>query len=275
MANGDTLNVEILGYHWGRMAIRRTCAAFATIPVWGLRVLRWSARSPMRIAGFMGVLFLTEEVLRMMGIFQLLQDKVEFIYCAVMEVWLSAVEASETLNEWWKAGQAMYEAITEYVDPWKIPCVLVATYLAWKYSWEVDQSKTPLVTPGTTPGGSGETTPTEDSKIAALDNVASTINVQKELLTELCSKLGELAAQQQSLGQRMSDRQAKDYEEKVVEKERLGAQQEELKISQRRTWDPRSSRLEMFERILKEDRGDAAGGPAVEENIAGGESAKG
>ena len=134
-------------------------------------------------------------------------------------------------------------------------------YLAFRYGRELDQSNTPLVTPGSTPGGSGDSTPTEEVKVAALSGVAAIMDVQKELLEKLVVKLEELSTQQQSLGQRLSDRQMKEHEDKVVEKERFRAQQEELQLNQRKTWDALGSRLDMFERVLKEDKGDAAGGP--------------
>ena len=274
LAGGNTAGVEILGYHWSRMAFRRSLGLACTLPVWGLRLLRWSAKSPIRILGFMGLLFLTEETLRGIGLFQLIYERVDRGYGAVMEVWLSAVEASESLSEWWKTFQAIMETIAGYIDPWKIPLWIGAVYLVYRYGREFDQSNTPLATPGSTPGGSGESTPTEDDKVGALKGVAATMDVQKALLEKLVLKLEDLAAQQQALGGRLSDRLMKEREESVVEKERFRAQQDELQQNQRKTWDALGSRLDMFERVLREDKGDAAGGPSSVKKTAAKEVVK-
>ena len=46
------------------------------------------------------------------------------------------------------------DAVSEYVDPWKLPVILGGIILSLIYCKEVEQSGSPLVTPGSTPGGS-------------------------------------------------------------------------------------------------------------------------
>ena len=99
-------------------------------------------------------------------------------------------------------------------------------------------------------------TPEGDQKTNVLNDVATTMELQKELLTQLVSKLEGVERQQK-------ESQDHDREVQMVQDARLRAHQEDAQKNQKKTWEALKERLDLFERVLKEDKGDAAGGPSM------------
>ena len=240
-----------------RVWLTRYLGFMVTSPAWGLKLLKWSCRSPWRFGGWVAGMWVCYEVLVYVGTFNSVHQLVESVYTTYLRMKSSLIEASEMLSEWNEIFTTAYEFIQQYVDPWKIPLGVIALFLIILWIRDLDTSVTPMVTPEASPLSSLGATPPEDPQTLALHHINSAIKTQAALMERLVEKLVVLEGK----GREEEDRQ-KELE--FVMKGRLESQsegQKDLWVKNDRSWDDMKDRLNQFEKVLKEDRADSAGGP--------------
>ena len=197
------------------------------------------------------------EVLVYVGTFNSVHQLVESVYTTYLRMKSSLIEASEMVSEWNEIFTTAYEFTQQYVDPWKIPLGVIALFLIILWIRDLDTSVTLMVTPEASPLSSLGATPPEDPQTLALHHIDSAIKTQAALMERLVEKLVVLEGK----GREEEDRQ-KELE--FVMKGRLESQsegQKDLWVKNDRSWDDMKDRLNQFEKVLKEDRADSAGGP--------------
>ena len=191
------------------------------------------------------------------GTFDSVHQLVESAYIKYLKVKSSLIEASEVLNEWNEIITTAYEFVQHYVEPWKIPLGIIALFLIILWMKDLESSVTLMVTPEASPLSSLGATPPEDPQTLALQHIDSAIKTQAALMERVVEKLAALEGK----GREEEDRQ-KELE--LVMKGRLESQsdgQKDLWVKNNRSWDDMRDRLNQFEKVLKEDRADSAGGP--------------
>ena len=264
-----TSQVSIIGQgSWARLAVKRTIGLGSTLPIYGLRVLRWSARKPLRLAGFLAVLVVLQDVLRSVGFYDWVQEKIDVGFNRLANLVFVAMDASNGLSEALRVIRATYGTLSEFVEPWKIPYMMMMVILLGIYLKDMETSQTPLVTPGVTPKGSGNSTPAEEKRKKVLVNWTSKMETQEKLLKQVVSKLEEVEK-----SQRMSPEG--DQEVLLMRETKIVAHHVESQLVSKKLWDKLRERLDTFEEAVKEGRerrrstqlvagqASAAGGPRM------------
>jgi hypothetical protein len=241
-------------------------------PGCGLRLLKWSCRSPWRFGGLVAVMWVCYEILMSIGAFESVHRLVVSFYTQCMMMRSTLVGGNAWLSEWNERLVSSYEFIQQYVEPWKIPVGIIALFLILLWMQDLETSLTPMVTPEGSPISSLCSTPPEDAQTLALQHMDSAMKNQVALMERVVVKLVALKG-------RVRQEEDRQREQELVMKGRLESHadgQKDLWMKSNQSWDEIKSRLDQFEMVLKGSRADSAGGPRlVDQNIQGGNTAGG
>ena len=235
--------------------MRRYMATFLMSPIWGWHLFKWSARKPVRFLGLLGGVWVVFECLNYWAFFGKIQEVIWGAYHWATKIKEHAAEASETFATYINLMQNIYDTTATYVEPWKIPVGFLVIGLLIQYGQEAASSETPLSTPADSGRDSGQQSPVEDAQAQALIQLGSTMKTQSDLLQTVAKRLEKLEEERK-------EQEDLDAEREAVRETRTTAAQEELVQRHNKTWEALRSKLDHFEQVLREDKGDAAGGPA-------------
>ena len=237
-----------------------------TSPGWGLRLLKWSCRSPWRFGGWVAGMWLCYEILASIGTFESVHQLVKSFYITCLRMKSSLIGTSEWLSEGNEMLVTVYEFVQQYMEPWKLPVGIIALFLIILWMQELETSLTPMVTPEESPLSSLGSTPPEDPQTLALQHIDSAMKNQQALMERVVVKLVALKG-------RVRQEEDRQREQELVMKGRLESHsdgQKDLWVKSNRSWDEMRDRLDQFEKVLKEDRADSAGGPKLScKNVQG------
>jgi len=257
LALAGTAGMRILTINQGRgTGVRRYLGMILTTPAAGWRLVRWSMRKPSRAIGFMAILWMMTEGLQAAGFFDYIRDKVAKGQDAAQKVKDKIGEVSEYASEIIEVLQAAYAGIEEYVSPWKLPFWGLALLFIYRWFKDAETSETPLSTPEMSPASSACDTPPEDPQSRAIESLGVAVASQSEIMEQVVERLGQMQVKH-------NEEVDQALEKEMIRNARACAAAEESAHRQGKTWDDMRARMEHFERLLKEDRGDAAGGPTL------------
>jgi hypothetical protein len=258
MAVAGTAGMRILTINQPRgTGLRRYLGMVLTTPTAGWRLVRWSMRKPSRAVGLVAMMWLCAEVSQALGFIDYVKEKVLRVQEAVQSVKDKVGEASEFAAEAIEVMVAMYAGVEEYIVPWKIPVWVIGAWFIHRWFRDAETSETPLSTPeGSEAPSSACETPPEDPQHRAIESLGAAVASQSEMMEQVILKLGDMQV-------RHNDDVDRALEKEMIRNARACSAAEVQASQQGRTWDDVRVRMEQFERILKEDRGDAAGGPTL------------
>jgi len=254
-ANG-TAGMRILTITHARTGVRRYLGMVLTTPAAGWRLVRWSMRRPTRALGFMAMMWLMTETLQAAGFFDYIREKVVRGQEAAQNVRDKVGEASEFAAEIIEVMRATYAGFEEYMAPWKLPFLVVAVWAIHKWFKDAEVSETPLSTPEVSPASSACETPPEDPQARAIESLGAAVASQHDMMEQVIQRLGDMQTKHNEDVDRA-------LEKEMIRSARACTAAEDHAQRQGKSWEEMRSRMEHFERILKEDRGDAAGGPTL------------
>ena len=257
LAVAGTAGMRILTINQGRgTGVRRYLGMVLTTPAAGWRLVRWSMRRPSRAVGFLGMMWIMTEALQVAGFFDYVREKILRGQEAVQRVRDKVGEASEFAAEVIEVLRATYAGIEEYIEPWKLPFLGIAVCFIYKWFKDAEVSETPLSTPEVSPASSSCETPPEDPQSRAIESLGVAVASQNEMMEQVIRRLGDMQTKHNEDADRA-------LEKEMIRNARSSTAAEEQAHKHGKTWDEMRSRMEHFEKILKEDRGDAAGGPTL------------
>ena len=198
--------VEMLNPDHPGAALRRMVTALACTPMTSAKWIRWSLRSPTRVAGGLALMFLIYEALSHVGLFQKVNsgiDRLVEVYATFKE---NLQEFSDTMFDQLNQIEEFYKFIHSYIAPWRLLAYALsvgAMLYAWVCITSEDEEEPP--TPTSSVGNSPEGTPLSSPRAYPAEDLLSRFT---DAVSSQSAMLESLVSQQAALREQFLDDQS-------------------------------------------------------------------